>query len=140
MRLRRLRRQCGCTLTEALVTLAILSFGVTGIVQLQLDLLRATGQGKARTEALALALGQLEQLRAITRPEPYDTGSDHELDLVGSNGRFDLHWNIGTTSGAATYEVRTSVQWLDARGEKREVRLDTLLPATDPAWAARTLE
>jgi Tfp pilus assembly protein PilV len=133
-------RQFGCTLTEALITLAILSFGVAGVARLQLDLLRATGQGKARTEALALAEARIEQLRTITRPDPYGTTSGSELNLAGSNSRFDLQWTIDRSPSGAHYDVRVSTHWRDARGLNQEVRLDTLLPATDPAWAARTLD
>jgi type II secretory pathway pseudopilin PulG len=134
------RRQTGCTLTEALITLAILSFGVTGVTRLQMDLLRATGQGKARTEALALAQARIEQLRTVTRPDPYATTSGSAPDLAGSNVRFELRWEINTVPGGTHYEVQVSAHWVDARGHDRDVRLDTLLPATDPAWAARTLD
>jgi Tfp pilus assembly protein PilV len=133
-------RQCGCTLTEALVTLAILSFGVAGVTRLQLDLVRATGQGKARTEALALAQARLEQLRGITRPDPYLETEDAELDIHGSNSYFDLHWTIAPVPGGARYAVQVGTKWTDARGEEQEVTLDTLLPAADPAWTARTLD
>jgi Tfp pilus assembly protein PilV len=132
--------QAGCSLTEALVTLAILSFGVGGVASLQLDLLRATGEGKARAEALALAEARIEALRTITRPEAYDETSGAELDLAGSNGRFDLHWAIDPSLAGTRYGVSVSARWKDARGVNREVRLDTLLPATDPAWTARALE
>jgi Tfp pilus assembly protein PilV len=134
------RRQCGCTLTEALVTLAILSFGVAGVTHLQLDLVRATGEGKARTEALALAQARLEQLRGITRPDPYPETDAVELDIHGSNSDFDLHWRIVPVAGGARYLVQVGTKWTDARGLEQEVRLDTLLPAADPAWTARTLD
>ncbi|MCW9057276.1 MAG: prepilin-type N-terminal cleavage/methylation domain-containing protein [Gammaproteobacteria bacterium] len=134
------QRQRGCTLTEALVTLAILSFGIAGVAQLQLDLLRATGQGKTRTEALALAQAHIEQLRTITRPDPYGATSGSSLGLAGSNGRFDVHWTITPATGGARYAVQVSAHWTDAQGLNRQVWLDTLLPATDPAWAARTLD
>jgi Tfp pilus assembly protein PilV len=138
--MKRATKMTGCTLTEALITLAILSFGVTGVVQLQLDLLRATGQGKARTEALALAQARMERLRTITHPDPYATTSGSAPGLAGSNGHFELRWEINTVPGGTHYEVQVSTHWVDARGNDRDVRLDTLLPATDPAWAARTLD
>ena len=132
--------QRGATLTEALVTLAILSFGVTASVRLQLDLLRATDEAKARTEALVLAEARIEQLRTITRPDPYGATSASKLGIAGGNRRFDLHWSLAPVTGGARYDVTVDTRWVDTQGGNRSLRLDTLLPATDPAWAARTLD
>lgn len=133
-------RQCGATLTEVLVTLAILSFGVTGVARMQLDLLLATGQGKARTEALTLVEAKLEALRTTTQPNPYGKTSDTQSGLTGSNSIFELHWDIEPTHGGVHYKVWVGAGWEDPRGIRQELRIDTLVPATDPAWAARTLD
>ena len=52
----------GFTLVESLVTLSILGVGVAGVTRLQVDLLRAAGQAKARSEALAQVEQRLETL------------------------------------------------------------------------------
>jgi hypothetical protein len=134
------RPQGGCTLTEALITLAILSFGVASIVRLQLDLLLATGQGKARTEALALVEARLEQLRVVAREDPYISSSGSEIDLDGSNSRFELHWSIDPASGGVHYALQVATRWIDPRGETQELTLESLLPSSDPAWAARVFD
>lgn len=133
-------RQAGCTLIEALVTLALLSFAMSALVRLQLDLLQATGLGKARSEALALAEARLEDLRTITQDAPYGEGPGALLDIAGSNGLFDLHWSIGPTSGGALYALEVRVRWTDAKGVQRELGLAGLAPAGDPARVGRVFD
>lgn len=133
-------RQSGFTLTEALITLAILSFAMTGILQLHANLLLATGLGKARSEALALAEARLETLRSVTEAAPYEPTSDSLPDLAGTNSLFELQWDIAPVEGGALYALQARVRWTDAQGTQREVWLPSRLPTRDPAWVARALE
>ncbi len=130
-------RQCGFTIIESLITLLILAIGLAGVSRLQLELLRAAGQTRHRTEALALAEGQLEALRIINRPSPYTAGdSGATNDIPGTNARFDLDWQITPATLGSHYRIRVTSHWQDREGS-HQVALDTIIPATDPAQSAR---
>lgn len=58
------RRQCGVSLIEALVALVLISIALLGIAGLQLATLQDTRDARWRIEAVALASGALERMRA----------------------------------------------------------------------------
>jgi prepilin-type N-terminal cleavage/methylation domain-containing protein len=59
-------RQGGFTLIEAMVAMAVLSFGLLAVASFQTKLVAQSGHSKARSEAIALAQFKLDQLRSYS--------------------------------------------------------------------------
>jgi prepilin-type N-terminal cleavage/methylation domain-containing protein len=59
-------RQTGVSLIEVMVTLAVVAFGILGIVYLQGELSSQSASNKARAEAVALAEARIEEMRNYT--------------------------------------------------------------------------
>jgi Tfp pilus assembly protein PilX len=61
-----IRRQAGLSLVEVFVALLVLSVGLIALARLQVDLVRAGGDSRARAAGVAIAEAKLEDLRTFS--------------------------------------------------------------------------
>lgn len=75
------RRGRGVSLIEALVALAVMAFGMLGVVGMQATLRNSSDQSKQRSEALRLAQEEMERLRVFGQLTGAPTG-EHDYTKV----------------------------------------------------------
>jgi type IV pilus modification protein PilV len=77
------RRSRGVSLIEALVALAVMAFGMLGVVGMQATLRNSSDQSKQRSEALRLAQDEMERLRIFGQLSGAPTG-EHDYAKIAS--------------------------------------------------------
>lgn len=111
------RNQSGVMLLEVLIALLIFALGVLGLVGLQANAIKQSGQAKYRTDATLLANELIGQMWLTSRTP---TALDTAFKSAGGGGASYLTWLTkveSTLPGATTYPptvVVTSVAPLDA--------------------------
>lgn len=108
------RQQQGIALIEAMVAFMVVTVGVLGALKINSSLLSATGQSKARAEAVALAQARLEQARnynlqtACTAVE-LDTPADDTVD--GINEVYTVTSTFTNNDTDGWKDVSICVRW-----------------------------
>ncbi|WP_019592246.1 hypothetical protein [Thioalkalivibrio sp. ALRh] len=129
----------GISLIEALIALVVVSVGLLAIAKLHGELVAASGDSKARAEAIQLADSRLDGLRnALTRQSIEDAIANLEASgITGVNAVFDVSADItetrDTDDNIEWLEVHLTISWNDARGGTQEVRSSSHVAWTDPA-------
>ena len=142
----------GVSLIEALVALAVMAFGLLGVVGMQATLRYNADISKQRSEAVRMAQQQVEDLRAFgtlagTAEWDYaDIASVATATVPTPAGFANTTFNITTTvanpvaTDAQFKTVAVSVDWLDRRtdgsGTAQSVKLTTAIAAVAPALGA----
>lgn len=110
--------QRGMALVEALVASALLTLGVLGATRLTAHALHAALQTRQDMQAQALALDALDC--AVARHVPCPAAAQHQQQ--GATFRLEMKRSpLDTTLD----EVQVQVQWTDASGKDRSLRLHT---------------
>lgn len=97
----------GFTLIESLVGVVVLSVGLLSIASLQTGSISATGEAKARSEAMQIAEAEMESLRDYKDRADFDNiatlnGQSESLDgsdptrPIGTNATFKIEWQVET--------------------------------------------
>ena len=131
----------GVSLIEALVALAIMAFGMLGIVGIQ-GKMRLNGDiAKQRSEAVRMAQETIESRRAFwTLSEPGTTaynGIDNHAGVtvtgITSNATFTRTESVSTPPGGGRSKTLTvDVSWLDRSGQVQSVRLSSAVTGSLP--------
>jgi hypothetical protein len=136
------RKQRGVSLVEALVSMAIMGFGMLAIVGVQ-GTLRFNGDvSKQRGEATRLAERELERLRGFSLVAS-GTADESEFDEIDSvapevhtppdvNATFTLKRTIMPAPDGSSKMVHVLVEWFDRTGQKREVSMHDVIARVDP--------
>ena len=154
---RRLAR--GVSLIEALVALAVMSFGMLALVGVQATMRYNSDSARQRAEALRIASDDLEGLRyfvnVATVPGQVDAWADigsatqSNLALPGNtantsftltrtvNTRFDLLGNDPRIEAMGMKVVQAQVTWSDRASANNQALLDTVVAGVSPALSAR---
>ncbi|RTL39004.1 MAG: hypothetical protein EKK53_17860 [Burkholderiales bacterium] len=148
---RRLDRQRGVTLIEALVALLVMSFGMLALVGLMSNLRFGADLAKQRSEAMRIARAEIAQARdysvldrtaatpATTRAYS-DIASFQQPKLLtpaDSNTTYTVNRSVSAlTTGGDGKLVRLSVTWTDRTSQVQTVNLDTVIPRVDPVFSA----
>ncbi len=129
----------GIGLIEVLIAMFVLAVGVLALGKLQSDYFGTSATSKARTEALAIAQGRIEDMRnymhkAETLDEfnalyPVSTGAN-AATIDGVNASFSRKETIAANGDLRAVSV--TVEWKDAAGELQNIVLDTELMFTPP--------
>ena len=144
----------GFSLIEALVALAVFSFGLLAIAKFQVALVADSSQSKARSEAVQLAQKKLDELRNYTT-EPQLVANlmgatqtnTHEFPtnvidgtypttaeaIPGNNADFTRQWSVACSGDNCT--VVALVRWTDIKAGPQLVSLDTRLTWKAPGGA-----
>lgn len=129
--------QRGFTLMEAMITLLIVLLGLTGAAHLQVTLLTASAEAKARDEAVALAQAQFADFQALARYADYrDRIVPGSVQRLGLLHRYRLQWDVRHHPAPDYKRVDLRVDW-PADAPTQHIEIQTLLPGLDPARFAR---
>ncbi|WP_345552437.1 prepilin-type N-terminal cleavage/methylation domain-containing protein [Microbulbifer aestuariivivens] len=135
------RQQRGIGLIEVLIAMFVLAFGVLALSKMQGEFFGESAASKARSEALAIAQGRLEDMRnymheADTLAEfnalyPAAAGLN-QATINGVNASFSRSENISAAAGDDIRRVEVEVQWQDQAGETQSVSLNTEISFVPP--------
>lgn len=145
-------RQRGVSLIEAVVAMAIMGFGMLGVLGLQASLRSNADVSKQRSEAVRIAQAQIEADRgfSVLAPAPgafaYDQiASAPATDVVRPNANTtfslqtlvsDLPASANRLTSAPNKQLLVNVQWSDRNGEVQRVRLSTVISPVAPELTA----
>ncbi|MDH4392334.1 MAG: prepilin-type N-terminal cleavage/methylation domain-containing protein [Aquabacterium sp.] len=142
-------RQCGVSLVEALVALAIMSIGMLALVGVQSTMRLNSDLAKQRTEATRIASEEIERVRSFismgaVNGQPgvsYDEIVDRVVenyqppDGIG-NTTYRVVRNVRDLPGSAQKVVWVRVQWTDRSNLPQTVTLDSAVNGTAPTLGA----
>jgi Tfp pilus assembly protein PilV len=121
-------RQQGYSLLAALVSLALVSFGLLALVRYQSSLFASEAVARDRTEAQMLARQLIDRVYATGNPAAFGSGSD---DVQGKSALFKRRWALATGAMGDT-AVDVTVNWTDSRGGANDVRLSSVVYKNNP--------
>lgn len=135
----------GVSLVEALVALAVMAFGILGIVGLQMGLRHNADVSKQRGEAVRIAQEVVEQRRAFSAMAAA-SGVSAFADIVtqpatavagvASNTTFMLSQTVTDLATPPRKLLTVDVSWQDRTGQDQVVRLTTQVAGVPPAIGA----
>ncbi len=143
----RVHRARGVSLIEALVALAVLAFGMLGIVGMQATLRLAADTARQNAEAVRIAQAAIEDGRAFSAMASA-SGVVAYADVaataasavpgVASNTTFTITRAVAETADPRLKTLVVDVAWDDRVGQPQGVRLASSLTGIAPALAAAT--
>lgn len=138
-------RSHGVSLVEALVALAVMAFGILGIVGLQMSLRQNADVSKQRAEAVRIAQATIEQRRAFSAIAPA-SGVTAYADIVTraavaasgptSNTTFTLTETVVDLANPSRKSLVVDVTWQDRTAQTQSVRLNTVIAGVLPSLGA----
>jgi type II secretory pathway pseudopilin PulG len=142
-------RQRGVSLVEAVVALAVLGFGILGVVGTQLALRTTSDVSKQRAEAVRIAQATLERARAYSVLDNPPLGSRAFTDLQDQNPTEVAGLATNTTFSVAirtndhfddpaaprSRAVAVTVTWPDRTGQTQSVVVNGLVAGVAPEIA-----
>jgi len=133
----------GFALIESLIAFLVVAAGLLALAPLFSDMMGGGGLAKARAEALELAKGQNELLRAYALKAQFDQDvvsgalASNDPRRNGKNAVFDMTWTVTNPTGGAKYKnVATNVTWTDPQDGAQTIRVPTRIHFNDPALSA----
>jgi len=129
--------QRGFTLLEAMVAMLVASFGLLGLVGMQMSLSRSADVAKQRGEATRLAQERIEDMRSFTALDATE-GQQSWSELADSTDESATNVNFTRTvalDGSLSDPMRfaeVSVSWLDRANEQQSVVMRSVVSRTDP--------
>ncbi|MGL1835086.1 type IV pilus modification PilV family protein [Rhodocyclaceae bacterium SMB388] len=140
------RRSHGFTLIEALVSVAIMGFGLMALSRFQTLMIQGTGFNREQTIAVELAEARLEAFRSFETLAPDGDGLSYATDITDGSDElsaglatFSRNWTVVERTTPGRHKaVRVGVAWVDAHGVPREVEAATLISANNPHWLPAT--
>lgn len=141
--MRRIHR--GVSLVEALVALAVMAFGILGIVGLQMSLRNSADVSKQRAEAVRMGQAIIEQRRAYSALASA-SGISAFADIVSrgptaasgptSNTDFFIRETVVDFNNPRRKSLVVDVTWRDRTGvDEQSIRLSTVIAGVPPALA-----
>ena len=148
---RRVLRESGFTLVEALIALLVMAFGMLAVAGFQATLSGNSDLAKQRSEAVRLAQLKIEDLRSFA----YVTATTGQADYTDAvtnttgetisasstyftNTEFTRKWWVtsnGSTTAVATdlqKWIKVEVSWLDRTNTSQSVTLVSVMSRSDP--------
>lgn len=129
----------GISLLEALIALVVVSVGLLAIAKLHGELVGASGDSKARAEAIQLADSRVDGLRNALEIQSLNNAkaSLDASEVVGVNATFDITSDVTETVDSSgnieRLEIDMTVSWQDARGDLQEVNTSSHVVWSNPA-------
>lgn len=120
--------QAGMTLTEILITVLVVSVGMTAIAKLQTELMQAGAVAQTRIQALNQLQTELEKQAA--NQDASATGGRYEVPATPAD--YEVAWSVLPLNGVDdSYQYSISALWSDNRNRQQRVTLSTVFYA-DP--------
>lgn len=146
----RARRSRGVSLVEAIVALAVMGFGMMGVVAMQVSMRLSSDVAKQRSEATRLAQEEMERLRTYTlvaaapgsgRLSWAEILSQPEADITpvagtGRNTTFKRAVTVTDLGAGQTKMVNVAVRWKDRTDQWQSVQLTSTMTLVRPDLAA----
>jgi Tfp pilus assembly protein PilV len=136
--------QLGVSLIEALVALAVMAFGILGVVGIQSALRGNADISKQRSEAVRLAQESIENARAFTAltttpgqvayADIVDS-SETVAGLAASNTTYTRTLTVRAAPAGRAKVVTVDVSWADRAAQAQSVRLTTTIAGIAPDLA-----
>jgi Tfp pilus assembly protein PilV len=123
--------QYGIGLLEVLIALVVVSLGLLGLAKFEGSLLSASGNNKARAEAIGIAQQQIETIRyEASNTDAFegldDAGSPINLNpfnVMGTNAQFTVNIDIDDPDTNRIISAIVDIGWTDATGNPDSVTL-----------------
>lgn len=142
-------RHFGVSLVEALVALAIMSFGMLSLVGVQATMRMNSDLAKQRSEATRIATEEFERVRGFSsmgavQGQPgvsYDEIGSRTLDAYAppggvGNTTYRVERTVNLVAGTQQKVVMVRVIWQDRTGTRQTVTMDSIVSGTDPSLGA----
>jgi type IV pilus assembly protein PilV len=133
----------GFTLIETLITLALISFGVIGIIRLQNYLAYDTSVFQQKNEALVLAVKQIETLRDFPVIKTtsgytysYQTIASSVVSVSGKTATFTVTTTVTSFLNPTYKNIDVTVSWSDRYNASQSVRMVSIVASVDPSYSA----
>ena len=130
VRTRRIRRDSGFTLLEALIAMSILGVGLLALAAMQLFAMRGGESGRRTSEAAALAQTRMEQLQRATWTDVAPTGGWTAATSVSSPGQsavqYDVSWRIADVVADNTRSIDVRVDWTEPQRGSRSLAISSM--------------
>lgn len=141
MSARRISR--GVSLIEALVALAVMGFGMLGVVGMQVSMRQNSDIAKQRSEATRLAQEAIETRRAFVTMTAAPSGFLAWSDLTappsetinGTNAAYTRTILLPDTGSGRSKDLIVTVTWTDRAGNAQSVRLVSSVTGSTPDLA-----
>jgi Tfp pilus assembly protein PilV len=155
MKTSRQKHQAGVSLIEALVALAVMAFGILGVVGIQATLRTNADLSRQRSEAVHIASQTIENWRAYTTLSQ-DGAQTAYNNLVSQlavtvpdpspdpnapfyNTTYTLRQTVADAPVGRAKTLRVDVSWTDRSNVTQQVSLSTLIFGTAPELAGSLL-
>ena len=142
-------RHSGVSLVEALVALAIMSFGMLSLVGVQATMRMNSDLAKQRSEATRIATEEFELVRGFTSVGAVQGQPGVSYDEIGSrtldaytppggigNTTYRVERTVNLVAGTQQKVVMVRVIWQDRTGTRQTVTMDSVVSGTDPTLGA----
>jgi type IV pilus modification protein PilV len=140
------RSQRGTTLLEGMVAFLVLSLGMLSVVRVQTQLRLNSDVARQRSEAVRLAQEDLEKMRAFSSiairagANAYAGLATGASSIDASSGQpsnttYALKREVSDTDVPNAKAATVSVAWDDRNGTQQRVVLNSVISASDPAYA-----
>lgn len=143
MKTHTLRRTRGVSLIEALIAMAVMSFGMLSLVGVQSTLRFNADVARQRAEATRIAEQEIERARsfstvgtAATDGTDFDgltTGAPKTINLGEANAEFTVTRDVVNGTDGLQRAVNVTVSWIDRSGTTRNVILRDVVTRAEPA-------
>lgn len=136
-------RQHGISLIEAVVALAVMAFGLLGVVGLQTSLRANADVSKQRSEAVRIAQQDIEQQRrfSVIASTPGRFAFDDIISgtpppIPGTNATYTLTRTVVANTDPRHKTLTANVAWADRAGTTQSISLSTVIVAAGPELSA----
>lgn len=132
------RTQCGQTLIEVLLTLALITGSVIALVRFQTFLTYSFSITANKADATLLAVKQIEQLRDFQVLNNTSGYTSYEGITSGSStatvnyATYTINWTVTTNVNPDYKIINVTVSWNDRRQISHSVQLVTEIAGIDP--------
>lgn len=122
-----LKQQCGYSLIEVVIAMAILSIGILAIAQLQISAINNNATGNLITQATMLAEARLENLKNTSDVSLLTDSVETRINQTGQPGGIFTRTTTITNPLGGNYsrQIGVTVQW-SKYGRIRRVVLNSL--------------
>lgn len=131
------QKQRGLILTEALVSLGLLGFGMLAFTKLQVTFFEGNSLAQQRVEATTFAQEKIEELRYLEDMK-VPISSQQEA-LSGGNATYTRSWTIVDYTVPKYKSISVTVSWPTKTGEIQSINLTTVITSGEPALSGKLI-